>query len=290
MTTIRQSVRSIYILLQETYESWREDRAIRLGAGLAYYAVFAAVPLLSSAIGVAGIVFSEAQIKAFLVESLELILSNVPDDTVGFVTRLADSVGSSEVSGGLALIGAVVAILGASLLFVALQDALNVIWDIPVRAGLRFTLRRRLIAFGIVLMAGAALVASIAVQAVALVVDQIFGGNIGEILDLNDLLVSVATWGLGWLAIALLFQLLIEEHLGWVNTLVVSALIGLLMILGTWLVGIYFGRWGTASFSGVSGGVVVVLTWFYYLAQIFIAGAELLKTLEVRTRRTQQAN
>ena len=52
-------------------------------------------------------------------------------------------------------------------------------------------------------------------------------------------------------------------------------------------------RTAQPSVSGVSGGVVVILTWFYYLAQIVIAGAELLKTLEQRsqaaTRKAPQA-
>lgn len=284
MRSIRNTAAALYELLRDTYENWREDRAIRLGAGLAYYGVFAAVPLLTSAIGVAGMVFSEVQIRDFLTGSVEALLGDVSEGSTEVISSFAGTLDVASTSAGLAGIGAVVGIFGASILFVALQDALNVIWDIPVRSGFRFTIRRRALAFGVVLLTGAVLVASFAVQAVALVVDEILGGSIGEIFHLNDLLISAATWGLGWLAIAVLFQLLVEERPGWRNTFIVSALIGLLMVLGTWLVGRYFNNWGTASVSGVSGGVVVILTWFYYLAQIVIAGAELLKTLEQRSQ------
>ena len=91
-TTIRQRARSVFRLLRDTYENWRADRAIRLGAALAYYAVFAAVPLLTSAVAIAGIVFSEAEIQAFLVESLEAILTDVPDDIRAVVDNVAGTV------------------------------------------------------------------------------------------------------------------------------------------------------------------------------------------------------
>jgi membrane protein len=284
MAAMQQAVRSVVGVLRETYENWRANRGIRLGAGLAYYAVFAAVPLITSAIAIAGIIFSEDEIQAFLVESLEAILIDLPADVRGVVDNVAGTIDRSAASGGVATISLLVGIFAASLLFIALQDALNVIWRIPVERGLRFTLRRRLIAFAVVLLTGAALVASLAVQTVVLVVDEIFGGNIGNFLNLDDLVVSIATWAVGVGAIAVLFQLLIREHLSWRNTFVAAALIAVLMVIGTWGVGIYFSRWGSTSLSAISGGAVILLTWLYYLAQILIAGAELLKTLEARSR------
>ena len=55
------------------------------------------------------------------------------------------------------------------------------------------------------------------------------------------------------------------------------------MVIGPCGVGLYSGNWGSSSLTAVSGGAVVVVTWFYYLAQILIAGAELLRTLEERS-------
>lgn len=284
VAAIQQAARSVYALLRETYENWRDDRAIRLGAGLAYYAVFAAIPLLTSAIAIAGTVFSEAEIQAFLIESLEAILTEVPADVRGVVDEVARTIDRTATSSALASISVLLGVFAASLLFLALQDALSVIWGIPVRRGLRSTMRRRLVAFAVVLLAGVALIASLAVQTVALVIDEILGGNLGDFLNLNDLVVSLATWAVGIAAIAVLFQLLIEEHLSWRNTLIVSALIAVLMVLGTWGVGVYFSNWGSSSLSALSGGAVILLTWLYYLAQIVIAGAELLKTLETRAK------
>jgi membrane protein len=281
---IQQAARSVYALLRETYENWRADRAIRLGAGLAYYAVFAAVPLLTSAVAIAGVIFSEAEIQAFLTQSLEAILIDVPGDVRGLVDNVAGTIDRSATSSALTTFSVLLGVFAASLLFIALQDAFNVIWKIPVESGFRFTMRRRLVAFAVVLLVGLALIATLAVQTVALVVDEVFGGSIGNFLNLDDLVVSAATWAVGVCAIAVLFQLLISEHLNWRSTFVVAALIAVMMVIGTWGVGIYFSRSGSTSLAAVSGGAVILLTWLYYLAQILIAGAELLKTLESRSQ------
>jgi membrane protein len=44
-------------LLEETFADWREDRAARLSAALAYSSVFSLAPLLIIAISIAGAVF-----------------------------------------------------------------------------------------------------------------------------------------------------------------------------------------------------------------------------------------
>ena len=282
---MRQRAHSVYELLRETYQNWRADRAIRLGAALAYYAVFAAVPLLTTAITIAGVVFSEAEIQAFLVESFEAILTEIPEDMRGVVDDAAAVIDQSAKSGGLATLSVLVGVFSASLLFIALQDAFNVIWKIPVERGFRFTLRRRLIAFAVVLLTGFALAASLAVQTIVLVLDEIFGGNFGNLFGLDNLVITIGTWAVGIAAIAVLFKLLIEDHLSWRNTVTVAVIVAVLMVIGTWAVGIYFSTWGSPSLAAFSGGVLIFLTWLYYLAQVVIAGAELLRTMEKRADR-----
>ncbi len=46
-------------ILKDTYSEWSEDKAPRLAAALAYYAMFALAPLLIIVIAIAGLVFGE---------------------------------------------------------------------------------------------------------------------------------------------------------------------------------------------------------------------------------------
>ena len=50
---------SVLNLLKQTANDWMEYRAMRLGAALAYYAVFSLAPLLLIAISIAGTIFGE---------------------------------------------------------------------------------------------------------------------------------------------------------------------------------------------------------------------------------------
>jgi membrane protein len=282
--TVRESVRSVFELLIATYDNWRSDRAIRLGAALAYYAVFSAVPLLTSAIAIAGLVFSAAEIQSFVIESLEALVSDVSPEVRNLVDSLAAVVDRPSTTSGMATLSVFLGIFAASLLFVAMQDSFNMIWKIPVQRGFQHSLQRKLVAFGVVLLTGAVLMASLVVQTIVLLVDEILGGNIEAFDAFDDLIVGLTTWGLGVAALGVLFQLLIREHLTWRYVFIAAIVTGALMVAGTWAAGVYFSNWGSTSLTGVFSGVLIVLTWLYFLAQILIAGAELLKTLEDRLR------
>lgn len=276
LSRFRQS--TIVQILLVTYRSWRADRAIRMGASLAYYALFAVVPLLSIAIAIAGLIFSESEIREFLAVRLDAFLATT--EISAAAADLAASIDASSSIGGLTILGLATGLFAASLLFVALQDTFNMIWDIPVGRGLRYTLRRRAIAFAVVALTGALLIAIIFVQAVALLLDELFPGQLPALDRIDDLFMTLGTWALGIVALGLLFQLLIKHHLAWRHVFVTSTITGVLLIAGTWLLSLYFRYWGSTSVTGVLGSILLLLVWFYYEAQIVIAGAELLKTFD----------
>ena len=53
-----------------TYRSWREDRTIRLGAGLAYYMLFAIVPLLAVTAALAEWLFGPDEVQNYINDRL----------------------------------------------------------------------------------------------------------------------------------------------------------------------------------------------------------------------------
>ena len=277
----RLAERPLVDLLIETYQSWRADRAIRLGAGLAYYAVFAAVPVLTISVAVAGLVFSETEIRDFLTERITTVLENDIGDSA---SELAESIDAGSTVGGLGTFGLVSGLFAASVLFLALQDAFNVIWDLPVERGLRQNLRRRLVSLATVLLMGGLLLALLLVQTILVVVEGILPGTVEGIAFIDELIFSVTTWALGTLTVAALFQLLVRHHLSWRPVLQASTLTTVFMVLGNWALGFYFDRFGSISVGGLVGSLLVILGWLFYLAQIVIGGAELLKTLDDRSR------
>ena len=53
-----------------TYRNWPRNRTIRLGAGPAYYGVFALIPLVSLCFFLAGLVFSRDDVQSFISDHL----------------------------------------------------------------------------------------------------------------------------------------------------------------------------------------------------------------------------
>jgi membrane protein len=272
---IRRSVGRGWDLGTETYDHWRDHRTIRLGAGLAYYGLFALVPMLAVALAIAGSVISQADVQSYLAEQLSALLGVDADAVAGAAADLLDGTGRLA---SLGLVGAASLILTASLLVLALQDALNTIWERPVRLGIRHTLMRRLVAFVVVAGAGGVLILSFALNAVTGFLNQLVP-DVAVVESLQEVVGLATSWALAIGVVALLFRYLPDVRVSWVPVLIGATVTALLLAVGTVLVGAYLRRYAASSLVGVTGSVLLVLLWIYYEAQIVLAGAEFTRVL-----------
>ena len=268
-----------------TYTSWRAHRTTRLAASIAYYSLFAVIPLLTVSVALASIVLDDIDIE----EQLNEVLTDmVGGDASEVATAITDSIDVSNYSTGLGLglIGLGSLLLASSLVFVALQDAFDTIWELPVRAGARYTLRRRGRAFAVVLLSGAVLVANFAVSAIAGLVRRIAPGDYLVFEVLADLLSTLGSWGLAAIVLTLLFRFLTRAPMHWRVAVVGGTITALVMTAGNRAVAEYLSRWGSKSLAGAAGAILVFLFWVYALAQIVLVGAELTRTLELTVGHT----
>jgi membrane protein len=271
-------VRHVAGLLTETYGEWRVHRTIRLGAGLAYYGLFAFVPLLAVSVSLAGIFFQKDDVQDYLAGQLADVLG---EDAVTASAALAGALDGFDSMLSLGVVGAVSLVFTASLLVLALQDALNTIWERPVRVGLRTTLARRVLAFLVVVGAGMVLVVSFALNAVTALFERMVPG-VAVVESLGELIGTAASWALGISVIALLFRFLTDVRVPWRSVIPGAAVTALGVALGTVAIGAYLRRYASSSLLGSTGGVFLLLIWIYYEAQIILAGAEFTRTLARR--------
>lgn len=266
-------------IVRETYLSWYQDRAIRLGAGLAYYALFAIVPILTLAVWFASMFVSRADVEAALEAALSEILGVASTSTSASIAAELDR---TVTRSGLGIVGAASLIIASTLLFVALQDAFNMIWSVPLDRGVGTTLRRRLLSFVVVLGLGAYLVAAVVVSTTTDFIENLFPDDVGLLDRLSPFIEASTSWAAGVLALAIVFRLLAPVRLAWHHVFIGGAATAVLIVVGTQLLGIYLGRTATASISGAAGAVGIFLVWLYYEAQIVLVGAELTKVLSRR--------
>jgi membrane protein len=271
---LREVRDQVIAIVADSYDHWRSVRTIRLGAGIAYYALFAIVPLVVLAAALAGMLISESESVDFVRE----LIDGIPDiDPDAVATSIVDQVTRS--TSGLGLIGVLSSVVAASLLFVALQDALNVIWEAPVRVGIRYSIRRRVLSGGVALLTALLFISSFLVQAFVGFAEGLIPGDVPVFESFARVLTAAASWVLGVATIALLFRLLPYATVSWRSAVVGAAITALLVALGTSLIGAYVSRFATTSLSGAAGSVFAFLLWVYYEAQIVLAGAVLTKTL-----------
>ncbi len=265
-------------LLTETYGEWRRHRTIRLGAGLAYYGLFAFVPLLAVSLSLAGIFFQKDDVQDYLAGQFADILG---DDAEMVSAALAGALDGFDSMLGLGLVGAVSLVFTASLLVLALQDALDTIWERPVQVGLRTTLARRVLAFLVVVGAGVVLAVSFALNAVTALFGRMVPG-VAVVGSLGELIGTAASWALGIGVIAMLFRFLTDVRVPWRSVLLGAAATALGVAIGTVAIGAYLRRYAASSLVGATGSVFLVLIWIYYEAQIILAGAEFTRSLAKR--------
>jgi membrane protein len=265
-------------VVAEAYDDWRSGRTIRLGAAIAYYALFAIVPIIAVIAALASFVFSSIDVQDAVGRVSGDLLDTGQQVTVA--NAVADEIDRASTRAGLGLIGLVSLLLASSLLFVALQDAFNLIWKVPVRRGIRVSARRRLVSFLVVLGLAAILVAILAVRAVGTALRKIFPelpGAVDVLLDIGERLGSVFVLAL---VTALLLRVLGPVPVRFRALAIGAGTTAVFLVLGIEVLGVYLDKVFTTSLAAAASGVLLFLVWLYYVAQILLAGAHLTRSLD----------
>lgn len=266
------SIRLAWRLLSSTVKAWDAHESARVGAALAYYTALSMAPMLLIAIAVAGMVFGRDVARAEVSTQLHAALGPAGAEVVnGLLDQTRD--GSTGVLA--TIIGLLTLLGGATNLFAALHATLNRIWDVPrpAKVGVLFVLRRRFLAFCMVLVIGFLLLVLLVISAGLSGLQSVMAEGMAAmvLVRLLDTVVSVmVTTGL----FALLYRVLPDTSVTWRDVGVGAFVTAMLFALGRLLIGWYLGTTSIASAYGAAGSFVVMLVWIHYSAQILLLGAE----------------
>jgi len=272
--------RAVPQLFVEAASEWSADNAPRLGAALAYYAIFSLAPLLILVVAVAGAMFGSEAINGEVEQHLRYVVG--PESARYIQTIVVQA--SEPKSGVLAtMISAVVLIFAAMGLFGELRGAMNTVWNIeskPVHGVIAAFLRERFLSFcmllGCILLLLAALLATTVLTAVTQHLDRSYTAFS------TQLITRIISWILVTFLFVLVYRLVPDAIVAWRDVWLGAIVTSLLFDLGNWLIGIYLGKVSVGSVYGAAGSLAVLLVWLYYSAQVFLYGAELTKTFAKR--------
>ncbi|MGD1895723.1 MAG: YihY/virulence factor BrkB family protein [Phormidesmis sp.] len=266
-----------FSLLKQTVTEWQRDKVSRLAAALAYYTTFSLAPVLVIVIAVASFLFEQSTVQDRIIEQIQGLLG---DNGAQLVQEMLSSRSQSSDGFWATIISVGLLVVGASGLFIQLQDALNTVWNVvpkKVEGQKRVIwslLRDRLLSFGMVLVIGFLLLVSLMLSAGLSAVSSVFG----DILlgwDFGWRILNAAiSFGIITLLFALIYKILPDAKISWRDVQVGAVMTALLFTIGKSLIGLYLGNSSVASAYGAAGSFVVLLLWIYYSAQILLFGAE----------------
>lgn len=266
--------KAIWDLTKLAAQSWVDDHAQSMGAALSYYTIFSIAPLLLIAVSLAGLVFGHEAARGELLGQLRGLMG---DEGARAVQSMLEAANQPDKSVVATVIGAVFLLVGATSVFVELQDSLDRIWRVPMRikpSGILRFVRSQLLSAGMILGVGfllmVSLVASTALAALGKWWGPVFAG--WELL--GHLLGFVLDFAMTSTTFALIYKAMPRVRIHWSDVWVGAAVTAFLFTIGKLLIGLFIGKSGVTSVFGAAASLAVVLTWVYYSAQIFLLGAE----------------
>ncbi len=274
VTSVKHFFTSFWIVLRDAFNGFLDDRGLKLSAALAYYTVFSLAPLLVLIISVVSIFLGEEAIRGEIFSQINGLVGN---QAARQIQDMIKNVGLSGKTNTALAIGIVTLVLGATSIFVEIQDSINLIWRVkakPKRGWLKL-LQDRLLSSSLVVSLGFLLLVSLIVNGIVIAMSGILTRYIPVV---GVYLISAFNFGISMAVVtalfAIIFKVLPDAKIAWKDVRGGAFFTALLFMFGRYLIGIYIDTTSTSSAYGAAGSLIVILTWIYYTAAILYFGAE----------------
>jgi membrane protein len=278
---VTKSLKPIVELVKQTASEWIDLGVSRMGAALAFYTLFAIAPLFVIVLAMAGFWFGEEAARR---EFFSQVSGLVGSEGGEAIQALVSAAHKPKNGAWATLIALATLFVGATGVFVQLQDALNQIWGVRRTAGrgLRNFIKDRLLSFVLIVGIGFLLLVSLVLSAGLSALGKFMVGLLPAQANLWQGLNFVVSFGVITLLFAMIFKVLPDVKLAWRDVWLGAMITALLFNLGKFLLGLYLGRSSVTSAYGAASSLVIVLLWVYYSAQILFFGAKFTQIYSTR--------
>jgi membrane protein len=257
---------------------WADDACHRLGAALAYYALFSLFPLVLLALTALGFVLgSDDSVRQRLVGAIAITAS--PEARALLDQTLQSMQGHRTARGVGAIVALVTLLLGASGVFSELQSSLDLIWRVKVARSRGFwtivvgALRAKAFSFAVVAVAAATLLASLVLNTALAAIGETASTAWGGRLLWRAVEPGVSMAFLTVL-LAALYRIVPQTTVAWRDVFAAALLASLLLACLKALLAWYLVRLSGYAAYGAVGGVLGLLTWIYVASLVLFYGAE----------------
>src|SRR5579872_2646026 len=260
-------------VIAATFMGFINDNGLKLSASLAYYTVFSIAPLIILSISLTSLILKNYNFNDTIYTQISGFIGN------NAAVQLQETVMHLQLSGksGVALVaGVIILLIGASSMFIDMQESLNIIWNVkakPKRGWIKL-LKNRFLSFSLIISLSFLLL-------VSLILDLAIKGlsaRLAHIPFISVTLFELINLGITFLVIAtlfgIIFKFLPDVNIRWKDVRSGAIFTALLFMLGQYLIGLYIKYTAQGSAYGAAGSIIVILVWIYYTAAILYIGAE----------------
>ena len=270
----KRYLKTFWKVIVATFMGFINDNGLKLSASLAYYTVFSIAPLIILVISISSLVLRHYSFNDALYDQMSQFIGH--DATV----QLQQVVKNLQLSGktGVALLsGIIILLLGASSMFVEIQDSLNIIWRVkakPKKGWLKW-LQKRLLSFSLIIGLGflllVSLIINLVVKALSDRLEKFLPYLKVTIFDLINLAITLLVISA---LFGIIFKFLPDVNIKWKDVRSGAIFTAFLFMLGQYLIGLYIQYTAQGSAYGAAGSIIVILVWIYYTSIILYIGAE----------------
>ena len=263
-----------WCVIKATFMGFINDNGLKLSASLAYYTIFSLAPLIIIVISITSLVLHNFNYNDTFYAHLSRFIGH---DAVKQLQQIVTNLQLSGKTGTALIIGSAVLLLGASSMFVEIQDSLNIIWNVkskPKKGWLKW-LQNRFLSFSLIIALGflllVSLIINVALNALSDRLEHFLPYVTVTLFELINLLISLIVIAV---LFGIIFKFLPDVKIKWRDVRSGAIFTAVLFMLGQYLIGLYLKYTAQGSGYGAAGSLVVILVWIYYTSAILYIGAE----------------
>ncbi len=273
----------IFRLIKKTVQEFVAAQSLNSSAAVAFYTIFSLPAVLIIIIFVAGTAFDVDLVRSELFTQIRKVIG--AENTVQ-VREIVKNARHPYSSAWMNVIGIGLLIFSATTVFISLQNALNMLWQIKPKPGnvyMKFILDR-LLSFGIVLGFGFIILVFLLIDALFSVVKNYMANHFTDFfLRLMEVINSSASALVIMGIFLLIFKVLPDASLKWKQVWLGAFITTILFILGKYGMNLYLQQSSFTSTYGVAGSFVAILLWIYYTSLLLFLGASFIKAYAAET-------
>lgn len=274
LSRINKYLKKIGYLLKESFNGFMDDGGMKLSAALSYYTIFSLPPLLIIIISLSGVFFGTEAVKGELFGQINGLVGNT---AAMQIQEIVKNVKLSHSSSFATIFGIIILFVGASGVFVEIQDSINFIWGLkakPKRGLVKF-IKNRLMSFSMIGAVGFLLLVGLIINSVM----DILNTRLALYFPTDTVYFFyafnlIAVFGIITLLFTVIFKTLPDGKLALRDCLIGASFTTVLFMIGKFAIGAYLGRSAIGSWYGAAGSIILILVWVYYSAIILYFGAE----------------